>query len=96
MNQDNFIAYLSSEKRYSKHTIISYTNDINQFRLFLSNEYQIINDLSEINFQMIRSWIASLLEKGISSSSVKRKISTLKTYFKFLIREGIIKESPML
>ena len=48
-----------------------------------------------MNFQIVRSWIASLLEK-ISARSVNRKISTLKTYFKFFIREGFINESPML
>ena len=96
MHLDNFIDYLSSEKRFSTHTISSYSNDINQFFLFLSSEYQITSTVSEVNFQIVRSWIAFLLEKGISARSVNRKISTLKTYFKFLLREGIINESPML
>ena len=96
MQQEKFINYLSSEKRFSVHTITSYSNDINQFVLFLSTEYQIISDISDVNFQIVRSWIASLLEQGVSPRSVNRKISTLKTYFKFLIREGIISESPML
>lgn len=96
MHRDNFIDYLKSEKRFSAHTILSYSNDINQFFLFLSREYQITSAVSEVNFQMVRSWIASLLEKGITARSVNRKISTLKTYFKFIIREGFINESPML
>ena len=62
----------------------------------MSSEYQITSAVSEVNFQIVRSWIASLLEIGISARSVNRKISTLKTYFKFLIREGFINESPML
>jgi len=96
MQQAKFIDYLSSEKRFSKHTITSYTNDINQFSVFLLNEYQIKDQVSEINFQIIRSWISSLLEKGVSPRSVNRKISTLKTYFRFLLREGFVNESPML
>ena len=96
MQQEKFINYLSSEKRFSVHTITSYSNDINQFFLFLSEEYKITSELSEVNFQIVRSWIASLLEQGVTPRSVNRKISTLKTYFKFLIREGVIQESPVL
>ena len=96
MQQEKFINYLLSEKRFSVHTITSYSNDINQFFLFLSKEYKITSELSEVNFQIVRSWIASLLEKGVTPRSVNRKISTLKTFFKFLIREGVIQESPML
>ncbi|MBT3571183.1 MAG: tyrosine-type recombinase/integrase, partial [Flavobacteriales bacterium] len=84
------------EKRFSEHTITSYSTDLDQFSIFLSEEYQISNEVSEISFQIVRSWIASLLEKGVSPRSVNRKISTLKTYFKFLIRENAITESPML
>ena len=96
MQQEKFINYLSSEKRFSVHTITSYSNDINQFFLFLSEEYKITSELLEVNFQIVRSWIASLLEQGVTPRSVNRKISTLKTFFKFLIREGVIQESPML
>ena len=81
MQQEEFTSYLSSEKRFSVHTITSYSNDISQFILFLLEEYQIVSDVSEVNFQMVRGWIASLLEKGVSPRSVNRKISTLKTYF---------------
>lgn len=96
MLKNKFIKYLSSEKRFSEHTITSYSTDLNQFSIFISEKYQISNEFSEISFQIIRSWIASLLEKGVTPRSVNRKISTLKTYFKFLIREKVISESPML
>ena len=96
MQKEKFIDYLSSEKRFSKHTITSYSVDIDQFLLFLSNKYQIRKEISDISFQIVRSWIASLLEKGILPRSVVRKISTLRTYFKFLIREEYIHENPML
>ncbi len=95
MLQNKFITYLSSEKRFSEHTIKSYTTDLKQFTSFLSSEFQIIDEINEISFQIIRTWIASLLEKGINPRSVNRKISTLKTYFKFLIREGELVENPM-
>ena len=96
MLQNKFITYLSSEKRFSEHTIKSYTSDLKQFTSFLSSEFQIIDEINEISFQIIRTWIASLLEKGINPRSVNRKISTLKTYFKFLIREGELVENPMM
>ena len=96
MLQNKFITYLSSEKRFSEHTIKSYSTDLNQFALFLSTEFQIVNQINEISFQIIRTWIADLLEKGISPRSVTRKISTLKTYFKFLIRQGMLIENPMV
>jgi len=96
MLQNKFITYLSSEKRFSEHTIKSYTTDLNQFALFLSTEFQIVDQINEISFQIIRTWIADLLEKGISPRSVTRKISTLKTYFKFLIRQGMLIENPMV
>ena len=95
MIQNKFITYLSSEKRFSEHTIKSYATDLKQFTSFLSSEFQIIDEINEISFQIIRTWIASLLEKGINPRSVNRKISTLKTYFKFLIREGELIENPM-
>jgi integrase/recombinase XerC len=95
MLQNKFITYLSSEKRFSEHTIKSYSTDLKQFTSFLLSEFQIINEIHEISFQIIRTWIASLLEKGLSPRSVNRKISTLKTYFKFLIREGVLIENPI-
>jgi len=96
MLQNKFITYLTSEKRFSEHTIKSYTTDLKQFTAFLSSEFQIIDEIHEISFQIIRTWIASLLEKGVNPRSVNRKISTLKTYFKFLIREGELIENPMM
>ena len=96
MLKNKFITYLSSEKRFSEHTVKSYTTDLKQFTSFLADEFQIVDDINEIRFQIIRSWIASLLEKGIGPRSVNRKISTLKSYFKFLIREGVIVENPMM
>ena len=91
---DNFQEYISVEKRFSKNTVISYLQDLNQFFKFLSSEYNVSNS-TEINFHLVRHWITRLLENGLEASSVNRKISTLKTYFRFLEREGYVKENPM-
>ena len=96
MFKNEFIQYISAEKRFSEHTIKSYLTDLNQFTTYIGAVFEIHEDVNEINFQIIRSWIASMLEKEISPRSVNRKISTLKTYFKFLLRNKFLKESPML
>jgi integrase/recombinase XerC len=94
MFKEKFINYIIYEKRFSDHTIKSYTTDLTSFIDFIFNEFE-IDRIEEVGFHIVRSWIANLLESGLSSRSVNRKISTLKTYFKFLIREEIIDENPM-
>lgn len=94
MYKEIFLHYLLHEKRYSPHTIKSYQTDLQQFIFFISNEFQ-IKSAKKVNFQLVRSWIASLLNKNISARSVNRKITTLKTYFRFLINQDVIKISPM-
>ena len=95
MVSDRFFQYIQFEKRYSPYTVISYRNDLDQFLLFLHNEYG-INDCKEADFMQIRSWLVNLMEQGISTRSVNRKITTLKSLYKFLIREGEITENPMV
>ena len=92
----NFINYLVAEKRFSDHTVKSYVTDLKQFFDFLKNEFEITNHIEEVQFQLIRSWIAFMLEQGLTPRSVNRKISTLRSYFKYLIREGKMTENPML
>ena len=92
----NFIDYLVVEKRFSEHTVKSYVTDLKQFFDFLKNEFEITNHISEVQFQLVRAWIASMLEQGLNPRSVNRKISTLRSYYKFLIREGKMSENPML
>ena len=96
MFKDKFIEYISSEKRFSEHTIKSYSSDISQFHNYLALEFDITNKVEDISFQLIRGWIASLLESGTNARSVNRKISTLRTYFRFLLREGVLEENPIL
>lgn len=90
-----FLLYLQYEKRYSKHTITAYGKDLKQFFDFIATTYQ-INDPSQITHFYIRSWVVSLLEQKLDARSVNRKISSLKTLFKFFLREKTIVHNPML
>ena len=93
MHKNNFLKYIEFEKRYSKHTLISYNTDLTQFFNFLDVEYD-ISDISEVSHQIIRSWISSMLDGGISSRSVNRKITTLKSFYKYLMQEDEVVENP--
>lgn len=90
-----FFDYLKFEKRVSPHTIISYTADIEQLSDYLSYTYK-INDITEANHLYIRSWIVSMMQQNISPRTVNRKISCLKTLYKFLLRQKLVTENPML
>lgn len=91
---DSFFNYLRFQKRYSRHTIISYENDLKQFLVFLKDEFD-TPFLQDINSAIVRSWLASLKEKNLTSKSINRKISTLKSFFKFLMRQGFVDTTPM-
>ena len=91
---DSFFDYLTYEKKYSAHTISSYKNDINQFLEFINPQQDSIS-ISEINYQQIRAWVASLIKDKIASRSVNRKLSSLKSFFKYLQRQQIIDINPM-
>lgn len=92
---DDFIEYLSFERRLSPHTITAYHGDLIQFRDFLSVIYDNLPP-QEANYQLVRTWIASLMDQKISSRSVNRKITTLRTYFHFLLKNEKISVNPML
>jgi integrase/recombinase XerC len=94
MMTDRFLDYITYEKRYSQHTINAYRSDLDQFSLFVSDQYQIDN-INKVDHQVIRSWIVSMMENSHTSRTVNRKITTLKTYFRYLLKEGIITENPM-
>ena len=93
MHLEKFLQHLEIHKRFSKHTINAYKTDLSQFHAFLLLEYN-ISDISLVHHQLIRHWISFLLESGITPRSVKRKITTLKSYFKYLLQEDIIDENP--
>jgi len=90
----DFINYLKFEKHYSPHTITAYTKDLAQFDSFLKSGYEVSN-ANEISYKMVRTWIVNLFEQDVSARSVNRKLSTLKSYFKFLTKEGLINKDPM-
>jgi integrase/recombinase XerC len=92
--EESFLNYLRYEKRYSQHTIISYQNDLQQFLSFLQDSFD-SPDLKDVTAAIIRTWLAGLKEEGLTSKSINRKISTLKSFFKFLMREGIVDTTPM-
>jgi integrase/recombinase XerC len=89
-----FIDYLKFEKRSSVHTIRSYQDDLVQFFDFIALQYGEVS-VPAINPSFIRSWLASLKDGGISSRSINRKISTLKSFWKYQIRSGVVEQSPM-
>ena len=95
MVQKKFIEYISFEKRYSQHTIQAYTQDLTQFSSFLKEHYA-ITDVTAAGHQQIRSWVVHLMENGLSERSVLRKLSTLKSFYKYLHRNKIIDHNPTL
>jgi len=88
-----FIDYIKIEKRSSVHTVRSYTNDMLQFETYCIGSFEINSD--QASHQVVRSWVLVLMEEGLSERSVNRKLSTLRSYFKFLIRIDQIQENPM-
>lgn len=95
MKQNEFINYISYEKRYSYHTIRAYQKDLNQFSTYLIKQYQ-LNDVTKAGHQHIRSWLVYLIEEGISTRSVLRKLSTLKSFYKYMLRNKRIDLNPTL
>ncbi len=92
--KESFINYIRYEKRYSPHTIRSYHNDLTQFMTYLSSIKK-TSDETAADYKDIRSWIVYLMENNITPRSVNRKITTLKSYYKYLMRQQIITCNPM-
>src|ERR1700739_1011951 len=90
---ERFIQYIQHEKRYSPHTVSAYQSDLEQFFHYLNHPEQTVSHPSEITYQHIRGWMVHLME-DITAGSVNRKIATLRKYFKFLLREGVISSNP--
>jgi len=89
-----FIDYLKFEKRYSAHTVRAYSDDLAQFFSYLDSSFG-HTPLQSVSTTFIRSWLASLKEQKITSKSINRKISSLKSFFKYQLRTGSLKKSPM-
>ena len=90
---NSFLEYLKFERNYSEHTITAYKKDINSFFEFCLNEFEIEN-LVEVNYSQIRSWIVVLVDAGISNNSINRKISSLKSFYKFLQKTEQVRGEP--
>jgi integrase/recombinase XerC len=93
-NKESFLQYLQIEKRYSTHTVRSYLNDLDQFYAFLSS-LGLPDDLTAVTSHDIRAWIVSMLDNKYSTTSVHRKISCLRVFYRYLRKEGIIKNDPL-
>lgn len=94
MQIDTFINYLRYEKRFSPHTITAYRKDLEQFLTFLDQTLE-LTTVQEVQHTHVRSWIVELLSSDIAASTINRKLSTLKTFFRFLRRRGRIEHNPM-
>jgi integrase/recombinase XerC len=94
-NLKAFQDYLQLEKNYSLHTVNAYVNDLVFFKEFLIENFD-TEKLEDVNYSMIRSWIVSMVDNHISNSTVNRKISSLKSFYKFLLKTKQIENSPLL
>ena len=91
---DQFISYIEAEKRFSPLTVEAYQSDMDQFAHFLKDEYG-IDDLTHVKTTMVKSYIVHLKEEGLVNRSINRKTSTLRTFYKYCLRENLIEKSPM-
>lgn len=90
---DKFTSYLQFEKRYSEHTVVAYGQDLNAFVEFA--EVKKIAEFADLSSAFIRSWIVYLIEGGMKNKSVNRKLASLRTFYKWMRKEGLIDHSPM-
>jgi integrase/recombinase XerC len=89
---DDFLKYIEAEKRYAGHTIKAYQNDLSQFHAFCQETDR---EGVDLNYKAIRSWVVFLMDSGYSSRTVHRKLTTLSTYCKYLIKEGQLDSNPL-
>jgi integrase/recombinase XerC len=91
----SFIDYLKFEKRYSAFTIRSYQDDLVQFTGFLETNFGDLT-VKAVEPAFIRSWLASLKDAGVTARTINRKISTLRSFFKYQLKQGVIEATPMV
>ena len=94
MLTNEFISYLQAEKRFSALTVEAYQRDLAQFAGYLKAEYE-LEDLTQVEKQMVKSYIVRMKEEGLVNRSINRKISTLRTFYKYCLRENLMEKSPM-
>ena len=91
---DSFLEYLKHEKNYSPNTIVAYKKDLESFKEFCFSEYS-MKDLEKIHYNQIRSWLVTLIQQDVSNRTVNRKVSSLRSFYKFLQKTGDISISPL-
>ena len=94
MLTNEFISYLQAEKRFSALTVEAYQRDMAQFAGYLKAEYE-LEDLTQVEKPMVKSYIVRMKEEGLVNRSINRKISTLRTFYKYCLRENLMEKSPM-
>ena len=94
MSIHSFTDFLSLEKKYAVNTVLAYRKDIELFHSFLEQDYG-VSELKTVHYNQIRRWITILVDQGLSKRSINRKISSLNTYYKFLIKTAQLKTSPL-
>jgi len=94
MLTDSFLDYLRYERNYSEKTVLAYGEDISQLKEFAQDEIGEFNPI-EVKPELIREWIVSLMDKGYTSTSVNRKLSSLRSFYKFLLKRGEVVVDPL-
>jgi len=92
--QTDFLQYLRFEKRYSQHTLIAYRKDLDQFLTFIAGEFDIKEPKDLAHFH-IRSWLASLKDDAQMARTINRKLSSLNSFYKYLLRHGVVEKNPV-
>jgi integrase/recombinase XerC len=92
---NEFLTYLSFEKRYSKHTTVSYKNDLSNLSDYLLKTYE-LSTLEYATYPMLRSWIVALVDQEMVPKSINRKIACLRSFYHFLLKKGLIIKDPTL
>jgi integrase/recombinase XerC len=90
---ENFLKFISKEKRFSIHTVKGYENDLLKFSDYAHKNYNV--SLERCTHKIIRSWFAQMMEDGFKPRTIHRKSSSLKSFFKFLMTQGVLNKSPM-
>ena len=92
---DSFLDYLRFERNYSEKTIVSYGIDLIKFEEYIRGKDENV-DFTTVDADLVRGWVMNLIEDGYTSASVNRKLSSLRSFYRFLLKKGVIGEDPML
>ncbi|MBW7912691.1 MAG: tyrosine-type recombinase/integrase [Taibaiella sp.] len=90
----DYLQYLKFEKRYSHHTLVAYEKDLSQFFTYIDGEFS-ISDINELSHFHVRSWLAAMKDDKQSARTVNRKLSSLNSFYKYLLRLGKVKKNPV-